>query len=138
MAWSRMEKDESTLLQVLVSIQALILVAEPFFNEPGDECMIGTMEGKVESEEYNNNIRFETLRHAILEQMRNPSVVFSKEIQAHFMIKKKPILAQLSEWKSTTPKATEVIDDIITILTTMDGLSQVSSVPTDVNGERMM
>lgn len=35
-------KDTATLLQVLVSIQSLILVPHPFFNEPGYESQIGT------------------------------------------------------------------------------------------------
>ena len=38
-------KDTSTLLQVLVSIQSLILVPTPFFNEPGYESQIGTPRG---------------------------------------------------------------------------------------------
>jgi ubiquitin-protein ligase len=33
---------QSTLLQVLVSIQSLILVPEPFFNEPGFERWMNT------------------------------------------------------------------------------------------------
>jgi hypothetical protein len=35
------------LLQVLLSIQALILVEEPFFNEPGFEKQEGTPEGRL-------------------------------------------------------------------------------------------
>jgi ubiquitin-protein ligase len=38
---------QSTLLQVLLSIQALILVEEPFFNEPGFEKQEGTPEGRL-------------------------------------------------------------------------------------------
>ena len=40
-------------LQVLVSIQSLILVAEPYFNEPGYEQEIGTDAGHRFSSEYN-------------------------------------------------------------------------------------
>jgi hypothetical protein len=35
----------STLLQVLVSIQSLILVEKPYFNEPGYERTMNTPEG---------------------------------------------------------------------------------------------
>ncbi len=39
--------------QVLVSIQSLILVPEPYFNEPGYEQEIGTDAGKRHSADYN-------------------------------------------------------------------------------------
>ena len=58
---------ESTLLQVLVSIQSLILgTAEPYFNEPGYESQQGTPGGTNASNDYNQNIRRETLRVALL------------------------------------------------------------------------
>lgn len=41
------------MFQVLVSIQSLILVAEPYFNEPGYEQEIGTEQGDKHSSEYN-------------------------------------------------------------------------------------
>jgi len=41
------------VLQVLVSIQSLILVPEPYFNEPGYEQEIGTEAGEKHSAEYN-------------------------------------------------------------------------------------
>lgn len=58
---------ESTLLQVLVSIQSLILGAEePYYNEPGFESSQGTANGKKASDRYNETIRRETLRVALL------------------------------------------------------------------------
>ena len=42
------------ILQVLVSIQSLILVPEPYFNEPGYEQEIGTDTGRRHSAEYNS------------------------------------------------------------------------------------
>ena len=43
------------MLQVLVSIQSLILVPDPYFNEPGYEQSINTDSGKKLSEEYNKS-----------------------------------------------------------------------------------
>ena len=43
--------------QVLVSIQSLILVDEPFFNEPGYESSMHTPEGRKNNTLYNLNIR---------------------------------------------------------------------------------
>mmetsp|Transcript_19286 Transcript_19286/g.53797 ORF Transcript_19286/g.53797 Transcript_19286/m.53797 type:complete len:720 (+) Transcript_19286:180-2339(+) len=63
---------ESTLLQVLVSLQSLILgVANPYFNEPGFERTEGSPYGDVQSKAYNNKIRRHTLRVAILPFLQN-------------------------------------------------------------------
>jgi len=43
--------------QLLVSIQSLILVDEPYFNEPGFEAMMHTPEGRKQNRHYNLNIR---------------------------------------------------------------------------------
>lgn len=47
----------SSVYQVLVSIQAMILVEQPYFNEPAYEAQRGTKEGELRSSEYNENIR---------------------------------------------------------------------------------
>ena len=69
-----------SLLQVLVSVQSLILVAEPYFNEPGYERSRGTPSGTQSSREYDGNIRQASVKWAMLEQMRNPSPCF-KEVR---------------------------------------------------------
>lgn len=43
-------------LQVLVSMQSLILVPESYFNEPGFERSRGTSSGAQSSQEYNANV----------------------------------------------------------------------------------
>ena len=48
--------DTSTFLQVLVSIQSLILVPNPYFNEPGYERDIGTKSGMNRSAQYNTGV----------------------------------------------------------------------------------
>lgn len=52
----------SSFLQVLVSIQSLILVPEPYFNEPGYERSRGTPAGTQSSKEYNMNVSQATVR----------------------------------------------------------------------------
>lgn len=64
--------------QVLVSVQSLILVAEPYFNEPGYERSRGTPSGTQSSREYDGNIRQATVKWAMLEQIRNPSPCFKE------------------------------------------------------------
>lgn len=110
--WSGPSWDpkSSTLLQVLVSIQALILVPDPFFNEPGYEASMGSAAGKKQSEAYNTNIRKMTMQHAVLTQLRtclstSPAdslCVFRDVIRAHFMSKKQAVSVQLKEWGMQT------------------------------------
>ncbi len=64
------------LLQVLVSIQSLVLVEQPYFNEPGYESTRGTERGDKSSQAYNAAIRQATLLHAIQDQILNPKQVF--------------------------------------------------------------
>lgn len=63
---------------MLVSVQSLILVAEPYFNEPGYERSRGTPSGTQSSREYDGNIRQATVKWAMLEQIRNPSPCFKE------------------------------------------------------------
>lgn len=61
-----------------MSVQSLILVAEPYFNEPGYERSRGTPSGTQSSREYDGNIRQATVKWAMLEQIRNPSPCFKE------------------------------------------------------------
>ena len=69
--------------QVLVSIQSLILVPEPFFNEPGYEQYRGTGYGNLKSLAYSANICTATVQWAMINQLRNPSPCF-KEVSVSF------------------------------------------------------
>uniref|UniRef100_A0A0C9RVJ5 Dual E2 ubiquitin-conjugating enzyme/E3 ubiquitin-protein ligase BIRC6 n=1 Tax=Fopius arisanus TaxID=64838 RepID=A0A0C9RVJ5_9HYME len=88
----------SSFLQVLVSIQSLILVPEPYFNEPGYERSRGTSSGAQSSQEYNANVCFATVKWAMLDQIINPCPCFKEVIHTHFWIKRHEIVAQLESW----------------------------------------
>ena len=85
----------STMSQVIVSIQSLIFVAEPFFNEPGYERGIGTADGTRKSDEYNRHIRECTLRYAVLEPLRKPCAPFAGAIKEHFRRRRAYVLGPL-------------------------------------------
>jgi baculoviral IAP repeat-containing protein 6 len=68
----------STFLQVAVSIQSLIFVPNPFFNEPGFEALIGTPAGDSRSGKYNQNIRLRTMQWAMNDIIRNPPEHFEQ------------------------------------------------------------
>lgn len=66
--------EKSTMLQVLVSIQGLILNAKPFFNEPGYETTYVGAEGERRSMEYNDNAFILSLKTMIYTVRRPPKV----------------------------------------------------------------
>ncbi|KAF1983267.1 hypothetical protein K402DRAFT_396751 [Aulographum hederae CBS 113979] len=83
--WHTDEKNESwnensTILQVLVSILGLVLVKEPYYNEAGFEVRAGTEEAKLPSALYNERTYFKSrafITHALLQ----PVSAFQEEIK---------------------------------------------------------
>jgi ubiquitin-protein ligase len=71
----------SNINQVLQSISFLILVPEPFFNEPGYEQQQGTSQGDEQSRRYSANIRIQTIRHAVLGHLTHPDPEFKLVIR---------------------------------------------------------
>ena len=68
--------ENSTLLQVFVSIQALILIKYPVYNEPGVERQQGTPEGdRIQRTSQNGGyerLRVGTVQWAMVDQLQNP------------------------------------------------------------------
>lgn len=100
----------STLLQVLMSIQALILVPDPFFNEPGYERSRGTPDGDRQSRQYNEVIREATVRYAMIAQLKSPTPELKDAIVAHFRMRKAPILEQVKGWAADKHNSTRHAD----------------------------
>ncbi|KAL7129549.1 hypothetical protein ABFS83_13G074500 [Erythranthe nasuta] len=73
----------STILQVLVSIQGLILNTEPFYNEPGYEGLSGTPNGQKKSSEYNEQTFMHSLQTMVY-TMRRPPKYFEDFVVGHF------------------------------------------------------
>ncbi|KAM1513927.1 hypothetical protein ACFX12_025504 [Malus domestica] len=83
---------QSTMLQVLVSIQALILNAEPFFNEPGHERTYVGAEGRRHSQKYNEDTFILSLKTMIY-SLRRPPKYFEDFVLGHFRDRAHNILA---------------------------------------------
>ncbi len=94
----RWNAQTSSFLQVLVSIQSLILVSEPYFNEPGYERSRGTPAGTASSIEHDANIRQATVKWGMLELIKKPSTCFKDIIQKHFYLKRKEVKNQCESW----------------------------------------
>ena len=88
----------STILQVLLSIQSLIFCEEPYFNEPGYERDRGNARGIEANNKYNEPVRFNTMKLAMVDQLKNPSFGFADVIKNHFRLKKNDIYKKLDSW----------------------------------------
>lgn len=95
------DAGESTLLQVLISIQSLIFVEDPYFNEPGYGPMRGTPKGILASTKYDAHIRHSTMAVAIRPFLTAPSLYpeFDGALQQHYRIKRDDLREQLLEWQ---------------------------------------
>lgn len=88
--------------QVLVSLQSMVLVSDPFFNEPGFERQAGTASGRAQAEQYNAGIRLGTATHAILAQLRKPDPVFGEAVRLHYSHQGERVSALLQQWARET------------------------------------
>uniref|UniRef100_A0A0E0IHK3 E2 ubiquitin-conjugating enzyme n=1 Tax=Oryza nivara TaxID=4536 RepID=A0A0E0IHK3_ORYNI len=75
--------SNSTMLQVLVSIQALVLNAKPYFNEPGYAASANTPQGEKMSMAYNESTFLLSCR-TMLYSLRNPPKHFEDFARVHF------------------------------------------------------
>jgi baculoviral IAP repeat-containing protein 6 len=90
--------NESTLLQVLVSIQAMVLVKDPYFNEPGFHPK--QHHAAAKSEQYNQNIRSYTTIYAMRDMLKHATtsslyLEFVPVLRLHFQCRAKRIEQQL-------------------------------------------
>jgi baculoviral IAP repeat-containing protein 6 len=87
----------STFLQILISIQSLIFIENPYFNEPGWESNLNTEIGNKKSKQYNNNIYPKTIEYAMIDMIKNPIYGFEEIIKNHFKYKKNEILEKIKQ-----------------------------------------
>jgi baculoviral IAP repeat-containing protein 6 len=79
---------------VLISLQSLIFVKDPYYNEPGYESRQSTREAEL----YNQNVRLNAMKHALLAPLKNPPRAFQDVIKEHFKLKKGEIVQQVDDW----------------------------------------
>lgn len=110
-AW---DPQRSTLLQVLVSLQGLVLVEEPYYNEPGHECDVGTEQGRQNSALYSENARLLALRAALNVALSPPRGF--EQIVASYFAKFGPILVRECEEALEEPRARTYSDGFRKVL----------------------
>ncbi|KAF5738771.1 putative ubiquitin-conjugating enzyme E2 38 [Tripterygium wilfordii] len=82
--------NESTVLQVLVSIQALVLNEKPYYNEPG--VLSGRVKWDKKSMAYNENV-FVLSCKTMLCLLRNPPKNFEDFVAGHFRERAEAIIS---------------------------------------------
>ncbi|TVU03170.1 hypothetical protein EJB05_51302 [Eragrostis curvula] len=83
---------QSTMLQVLISIQALVLNEKPYFNEPGYERTANTTDGQRRALEYNDRV-FQDSCRTMLYSLRRPPQHFEDLVAGHFRERGRAILS---------------------------------------------
>lgn len=101
--WSGHQSEQwnpatSTFIQVLVSIQSLILVEKPYFNEPGYEREYNTERGKKLSNDYNEKLYESTILYSMIDMLKSPIVGYEDVIREHFSRKKEEIKCTVCRW----------------------------------------
>ncbi|KAJ6660445.1 hypothetical protein lerEdw1_017869 [Lerista edwardsae] len=92
--------SKSSLLQVLISIQGLILVNEPYYNEAGFDSDRGLQEGYENSRCYNEMALIRVVQ-SMMQLLRKPVEVFEQEIFEHFCCNGWPLVHRIESWVET-------------------------------------
>ncbi|XP_051567988.1 (E3-independent) E2 ubiquitin-conjugating enzyme-like isoform X2 [Myxocyprinus asiaticus] len=89
--------SKSSLLQVLISIQGLILVNEPYYNEAGFDSDRGLQEGYENSRCYNEMVLIKMVQ-SMTQLLLQPVEVFQQEIREHFACGGWRLVHRLESW----------------------------------------
>ncbi|OSD00825.1 hypothetical protein PYCCODRAFT_1478855 [Trametes coccinea BRFM310] len=93
---------KSTLLQVLVSIQSMILIEHPWFNEPGRGHTNPNLPASVA---YNQELAKETIRWAIVDWLndKHRDGLWGDVIASHFLTRNEVIRKCILDWAARAP-----------------------------------
>lgn len=100
--------SKSNVLQVLVSIQGLILCSEPYYNEAGYEKQRGTAEGRENSRMYSEMVLLKLVQS--MERLLNkPPEGLQNEILQHFAHHGARLIQKLKRWVNFPPEQTAAV-----------------------------
>ncbi|CAD8122682.1 unnamed protein product [Paramecium sonneborni] len=88
----------STILQILVSVQSMVMSEYVMFNEPGWESQMGTPNGEQANRGYCNFIKIQNIRYAMIEQLQKPPRGFEEVIKKSFYLRKDLIKKEIELW----------------------------------------
>ncbi|KAF2003812.1 hypothetical protein P154DRAFT_485989 [Amniculicola lignicola CBS 123094] len=90
---------ESTILQVLISIQAMIFCEQPYYNEPS----MSMRQITASTETLNRQIKTYTVNYAILKWSEHPPDFWKDIVQLHFSKNGNKILRRSQAWAQEGP-----------------------------------
>ena len=104
--WSGKESEKwdpkrSSLLQVLVSIQGLVLVQKPYFNEAGFDKQVGTAAGEKNAILYNESAHLLCLK-LMINTLQRPPISFETLVRDHFSAFSHLIRKSMDDYASGT------------------------------------
>ncbi|KAF5842289.1 ubiquitin-conjugating enzyme/RWD-like protein [Dunaliella salina] len=102
--------SQTTTFQVLVSIQAMILVEDPYYNEPAHEVARGTDTGRSSAASYNAELTLNTMRYACIDKIKNPPPGFEEAVRRHFRLTRHKLAATAQSWAAA---AAETGDELL-------------------------
>ena len=102
----------SSIYQVLLSIQSIIMSDLVYFNEPGYEDKLGTPEGDQLNEGYSNIVRYNNIRVCMIDMIKNPPNGFEDVIKIHFYLKKERILKEVDSWIDKAKNVPYIFDGL--------------------------
>lgn len=100
----------STLLQVFLSIQALVMNNDVIQKEPGYEHMDTNC---PENEDYAGIVKYGNMAYAMIDILKNPPEEFKEIIIKHFTLKKEKILHTAEKWVKDAEKMGNGFGDYI-------------------------
>jgi len=83
--------ENSTVLQLLLSLQALVLNEKPYFNEAGYDRFLGKADGEKNSITYNENAFLLSCK-SMMYVLHKPPKHFEKLVKEHFACRARRIL----------------------------------------------
>ncbi|CAH8331494.1 unnamed protein product [Eruca vesicaria subsp. sativa] len=92
----------SSILQVLLSFQALVLNEKPYFNEAGYDKQLGRAEGEKNSVSYNENAFLITCK-SMISLLRKPPKHFDVLVKDHFTHRAQHVLAACKAYMEGVP-----------------------------------
>lgn len=96
--------ESSSILQVLLSLQALVLNEKPYFNEAGYDNQVGKAEGEKNSISYNENAFLVTWK-SMLYLLRKPPKHFEPLVEQHIKLHSHAILSACKAYMDGAPIA---------------------------------
>lgn len=98
----------SNLLQILLSIQSIVMSEGVIYNEPGHQRDNLTETGRARNQGYSNIVKYANIKYAMISHLKSPPACFKNVIQNHFRLKKDAIIEACEKWITEEKNSTIV------------------------------